>query len=518
MLVNSAIELYTMLLAWRLYDGFWSIFSGTGIGAIPFIVATISTILDAQEKENISSKQLIRALEVRLYSMLAVFFLAVTPFIDIYPDNTRYIQASCPADDSSATVTSEKFFGASGTTLDNDSGRFAAMLGGHIPQAPLWWYVFSRLNMAVANSLKFELPCRADLVTVSANLAMSSITDPALRKETAHFHNQCWLPASNKFLREHPSIPPSQEPIADNVSWLGSRFFLNTAGYYDSFRTDEGLQSFAYSVLHGDDAVSDGADGLGWPTCERWWSDGTDGLRVRLLKDVKDNMSGANLASWNTASPTWFGSSTDANDQLLKSAIVSPTKKSPQSQLPIANSQIDGGWNSLEGWINGAAGVGVLYSAAGALIESQALKAGAPVVQACVLMLFIIVLPLLMFLSLYDIGTLVTLTVVQFSVMFWSFLFALALWMNNFLLSTLFDGRWLDMLNSGDQPMEMMVTLWIIRFMYVVLPLVFSTLLAVVGRDLGLGIENQMTNMTHGLGGGSKSGAGKVKDMAKRRG
>jgi hypothetical protein len=516
MIVNSAIELYTVLLAWRLYDGFWAIFSGTGIGAIPFVVATIGTVLDAQEKENVSSKQIIRSLEVRFYSMLAVFFLAVTPFIDIYPDNTKYVQASCPADDSSAAVTSEKYFGASDTTLDNDSGRFAAMLGGHIPQAPLWWYVFSKLNMAVANSLKFELPCRADLVTVSANLASSSITDPSLRKEAAHFHNQCWLPASNKFLREHPSIPPSQEPIADNVSWLGSRFFMDTAGYYDSFRTDEGLQSFSYSVLHGDDAVSDGADGLGWPTCERWWSDGTDGLRVRLLKDVKNNMNADDLSNWNTASPTWFGSPTDANDQLLRTAITSPTKTSPQSQLPIANSHIDGGWGSVEGWVNGLAGVGVVYEGAFALMEAQALKAGAPVVQACILMLFVIVLPLLMFLSLYDVATLVTLTVVQFSIMFWSFLFALALWMNNFLLSALFDGRWLDMLNTGDQPMEMMLTLWIIRFMYVILPIIFSALLGVVGNNLGTRLESGMERMMSGAGKGAGSGPRKLSQKFKR--
>ena len=80
MLVNSAIELYTMLLAWHLYDGFWSILSGTGIGALPFVVVIISTLLDFQEKENVGSKQLVRVLEVRLYTMLFVFFIAVTDF------------------------------------------------------------------------------------------------------------------------------------------------------------------------------------------------------------------------------------------------------------------------------------------------------------------------------------------------------------------------------------------------------------------------------------------------------
>ena len=101
-------------------------------------------------------------------------------------------------------------------------------------------------------------------------------------------------------------------------------------------------------------------------------------------------------------------------------------------------------------------------------MEAAALKVAAPQVQAFVLMLFVIVLPLLMFFSLYDIGTLVTLTVVQFSVMFWTFLFALAGWLNNFLLSALFTENWTSILTSSDQPLEMLVTVWVVKFMYVV--------------------------------------------------
>ena len=245
MLVNSAIELYTMLLAWHLYDGFWSILSGTGLGALPFVILLINTLLETAEKEKVDTRQFIRTLEVRLYTALFVFFIAVTPYIDLHTENTLYVAAACPADDSSIPVLSDVYMGDSGTTLDGDMGRYDSMFaGGAVPRAPLWWYVFSRLNLAVANSLKFELPCRADIVSVSANLASANITDPNLRLEAAHFNNQCWLPASNKFLAGHDVIPPSQEPIAENVSWFGSKYFLNTEGYYDQYRTDLGLKTF----------------------------------------------------------------------------------------------------------------------------------------------------------------------------------------------------------------------------------------------------------------------------------
>jgi hypothetical protein len=502
MLVNSAIELYTMLLAWHLYDGLWSILSGTGIGAIPFVVVIIKTLLDFQEREGVTSKQIVRALEVKLYSMLFVFFIGVTPFINLYTENTKYYHSSCPADDSSSATVSEKSFGDSGTTLDSEEGRYAAMMGSQVPQAPLWWYVFSRLNIAIANSLKFELPCRADIASVAANLSVASITDPQLRQEAVQFNNDCWLPASNKFMRENPDVPPSLAD--DDRSYFGSQFFVTQQGFYDSFRTKQGLKAFDYSVLHGDDIQSDGADGLGWPTCDRWWSDDTNGLRKRLLSDVKNGTMANSIGDWNGVASSYFGSSTQADDQLLKTAIVSPGAQSPTTKLAISNSQIDGGWSSLEGWINGATGAGLLFDGPQMLMESQVLKAGAPVIQAFALMMFVIVLPLLLLFSLYELGTLVSLTVVQFSIIFWSFLFALALWLNNFLMSSLMDGRWIDMVNTGDQPMEAMVTLWIVRFTYLLLPLLFSVLLGVVGNNLGLGIEKGLGGLMYGS---AKSGS-----------
>lgn len=510
MLVNSAIELYTMLLAWHLYDGLWSILSGTGLGAIPFVIVTIKTLLDFQDREGVTSKQIIRALEVRLYTMLFVFFIGVSPLINLYAENTTYYHSSCPADDSSDAIVSEKSFGDSGTTLDGEEARYAAMMGGQVPQAPLWWYVFSRLNMAVANSLKFELPCRADIASVAANLSKAAITDPQLRQEAVQFNNDCWLPASNKFMRDNPEVPPSLQD--DDRGYFGSTFFVTQQGYYDNFRTKQGLKSFDYSVLHGDDIQSDGADGLGWPTCDRWWSDDTDGLRNRLLKDVKEGSLASSISQWNGIAPTFFNTTTQADDQLLKTAIVSPGSNSPATKLAISNSQIDGGWGSLEGWINGASGVGLLFEGPKMLLESQVLKAGAPIIQAFALMMFVIVLPLLMLFSLYELGTLVSLTIVQFSIIFWSFLFSLALWLNNFLMSSLMDGRWIDMVNTGDQPIEAMVILWIVRFTYLLLPLVFSALLGVVGRNLGLGIEQGMDGLMYGA---NKAG-GKISGVKKR--
>ena len=64
--------------------------------------------------------------------------------------------------------------------------------------------------------------------------------------------------------------------------------------------------------------VSAGADGLGWPTCKRWWEDSTDGLRKRLLTDISNGSMKGKMGEWNTMSPTWFITQADAGDALLK--------------------------------------------------------------------------------------------------------------------------------------------------------------------------------------------------------
>ncbi len=518
MLVNSAIELYTMLLAWHLHNGFWSILSGTGIGAIPFVIVVIKTLLDFQEREGVSSKQIVRALEVKLYSMLFVFFIAVTPLINLYAENTRYYHSNCQANGNTTPQVSEKSFGDSGTNLDKDEGHFAAMMGDKIPQAPLWWYVFSRLNLAVANSLKYELPCRADISSVAANLAKSAITNPHLRDEAKQFQKDCWLPAANKFMRDNPEVPPSLKD--DDKSWFGSNYFVTTNGYYNSFRTSKGLKAFDYSVLHGDNIQSDGADGLGWPTCDRWWSDANAGLRKRLIADVKTGTMASKLSDWNATAPSFYSTTTLSDNALLKTALVAPTKGGSVSAMEISNEAYSGGAGSTDvgqvasNLVNEVAAIGALWGGATALLEAQAYKEAAPIIQAFVLMMFVIVLPLLMLLSLYDIGTLVSLTVVQFSVMFWSFLFALAYWLNNFMLSTMMTDDLTDFAVATETPLKIIILTWIVKFSYLLLPLIFSALLSVVGNNLGLSLAGRMEGMMHGVGKNAANNGGKAGSIA----
>src|SRR5690606_11179134 len=64
-----------------------------------------------------------------------------------------------------------------------------------------------------------------------------------------------------------------------------------------------------------------------------------------------------------------------------------------------------------------------------------------PIIQAIILMFFTVATPLLLVLSGYRLDVLVTLLAVKFSVFFWTCLFAVAVWMDNFFLAARSEER-----------------------------------------------------------------------------
>lgn len=135
-------------------------------------------------------------------------------------------------------------------------------------------------------------------------------------------------------------------------------------------------------------------------------------------------------------------------------------------------------------------------------VKSNAIRSAAPIVQALVLMMFTLLLPLLMMFSLYNIGKLIQLTLVHFSIVFWSFLFALASWLDNFLLAGIFsatDHSTLSMDNMQDSTTKLVIG-YITMFLYIALPVLFTSMMGVVGGGLAIGVSDMFTHAAGGLG------------------
>lgn len=519
MVVSSAVELYTTLLGWHLYNSIWALISGTGIIAIPFIVAIVGGLIESRRGEGVSGKELIGALETRLYAMIVVIFFCVQPAVNFKTENAKIYASGCSSDGSQSNP-GTKDFGDTGTTYDQQTTALENTMGGRVAQVPLWWHFWLKINYAVTNALKSELPCDADVRSVVANLANLQVTDPLLRDETNQFYRDCYLKAANKYMRAQPDDSEISNAYRNNkeedMSWIGSRLFVGQPGYYDQLRPSKPIKAMPYSALRGDDVMGPdtaGTDlnpGPGWPTCDKWWSDSDDGLRKRLITDLKEKgMSAEGKDAYAAVTGSLFDTQKQSDDALLQTAVAIPGKREAYSMNNSLNTSYsqdvanDGNstWaaiKNLPGWAGEwGANANMAYNVFTATMQARAIRSGAPIVQSIVLLMLTMMIPLIMLFSQFNLGTAVTLTVVHFSVVFWSFLFELAKWLDNFLLNAVLDKGTPDgalssvgyLLAYGGST-DVMAISYITMAAYVVLPIIFTSLMGLAGSKLALNLAN----------------------------
>lgn len=532
--VTSTLEMYTSLLGWHLYNGIWGLLISTGLILLPFVITVVSVLRDTASTEGVTARELIRTLESKLYLMLGVLFFAVQPHIYLYTENTSFLTSSCAVDGSAAKPEARKF-GDTGTTYDYQADQFTAMLDGRTAKIPVWWYFFGKLNTAIAVSLKNELPCKPDLRGALTSVSNLKLSDNNLKQEVQQFYNDCYLPAANKFQREQlakSEIPSAlRDTIAEDVAWMGSEFFVSQGGYYDQLRPSAPVKEMPYSKLRGDDVKGPDLEGTalapgpGWPTCDAWWKDRDNGLRKRVLADAKSGEFGlqSDKPLYDAVIGKLLPSTKISEDFLIKQAVYAPTN-APSLQAPLtAESQ---GEESIKASLSDFfVSTGLSMKMGLARIETDTYRAAGPIVQALVLMVFILVLPLLMAFSLFDLGTLLRLTLVQFSIVFWTFLFALAAWIDNFLLNALvltaknsveFSGSASYRIGNAviDQGTEATVIDWITMFGYVALPILFSMFMNLVGRNLSISFNEIFPHASGKAGSASTSTAGMAQGAA----
>jgi TraG-like protein, N-terminal region len=529
MIVTSALELYTQLFAWHMYTATAYIFFGTGIAVIPFILMTINTLLDSWENDW-DSESLLKTLEAKAYTMLLVIFFCFSPSINITFSGTQYAYTSCKADDEDReTVTSDGDTGTA-TTYDKEADKIAAIYGERQPKAPLWWYLTTKLWQATSGALIQEIPCTTDLTSITQTLLTSKIKDPALANEANQFYGDCYIKASNQFLSNLP--PEDEKPSAlkgdaiyDDVSWLGSAFFLEHPEYYSTMRPTHEVRAFPYSALRDSVVAPPPPDGLnagGFPTCYEWWEgvppDGSsasddNSLMKRLLADVK------------TSSPADFEekfmdgfnytSDDDADQHRLRIALTSTDDEFTPLSLPnftnAYSSSSEGEFQNVFNNVSDAVlvGAGALWKGLPAIVESTAMRHLVVIVEALAKMMFTLMLPILMWLSLYNIKTLITLTAVQFSFYMWSYIFAICYWMNNFLYGSMMTTgdalTTIKRLATEASIAPFIVLSWVIMYSYVVLPVFFSSMITLAGRNLGTGLEKGLGRFGGSLGQGAPS-------------
>jgi hypothetical protein len=531
--VASIIDLYTSMLGWYMYGAMWDVITGTGLIMVPFVAAILQTLLEDAEKEKKNTRQFVRSLEFRIYSMVIVMVLAAQPYVILFPENMRYTHLACvAANDGESSILERKVeridYGDSGTTADNHAGRFQASLNGREVRIPLWWYIISRLSHAFTLSMKLELPCNPDLRALVDGFSGIRVDDDALRREMAQFHKDCYRPSLTLYLRQSQerdfSLPFS---LRDNpereLSWIGSRIFLQLPGYYDFYRAQQPVTEFFW-IESRDGMVADQyyAGDRGFPYCNEWWepeNSNIDGLRSRLLAHFKSKADWRDTVQGYGGFFRWWADlfmGTDSrrrqDDYFLQLALTSDSPAAFGQRFNANLDQATGFWSNIaQSVTGGAANIGIFMGSIPQRVEAKTYRTAAPIVQALILMFFIMFLPALLTIGMFDIGKLITLTVVCFTLIFWSYLFALCHYIENFFLESMLtsasDSNWnqhqLMAAVTGratgdsysDVALSMSIIEWISRILYVALPALFTLLLGLVGVRIGTTLGSFVESM-----------------------
>ncbi|HHH8833603.1 TPA: conjugal transfer protein TraG, partial [Pseudomonas aeruginosa] len=84
------------------------------------------------------------------------------------------------------------------------------------------------------------------------------------------------------------SVGEDNKALQD-LNWIGSRFLLNTPGYYDTDYSKSPRQSWPYNATR-DAGLPQVGGGGGYPTCKQWWADSGIGLRDRIKGQVDPDL------------------------------------------------------------------------------------------------------------------------------------------------------------------------------------------------------------------------------------
>ena len=492
--VSSYFEFVTVLFGWVVYDRLWAVLNDTGIVYLPFVVIVLKNILESRrggDDEGSAAIQSLKKSETDVVVAIVVMFLAAVPFSEVRLGEMSYVrpQLDCAvAERVDRGLEPAEVNGlATGTAYDAP----LATLSGETGRIPIWWGFVHVVSKAVVAAGTAAIPCTGDVVRLSMSLGGDTVEDPLLLKELAEFTTDCHRPAVSRMYRG--GAGGGTREARRNMDYVGSRFFLDTSGYYNA------LYSRADRPAFPPDPARDAGLVGSHPTCREWWRDVANGLRARLLAEIdqttRDELVYDANAMFRDENP---GATVgELEDMLLRKYLAHRSGdriglQSVSYEPGVGESYRAGAatdYGILGGVLNatadmvdnvlamGAAGLGMVLQGPGNIAAGVAIREGMPIFLALLMMVFVAVLPFLMVFSRYDVSVLVTLTLVFFGLQFFHVLWGMAFWADNHLHSALNGAASAPKGN----PIQGLVSLWVQRFLYVVFPMVWLAAIGWVG-------------------------------------
>lgn len=470
------------MLGWIVNNAIWDVLNTTMIAGVPFLVLIVREWYTARrEGDDEGDKGLLtlNRIETSLYAMFVVYLFAAAPLFKItfLPVNVNQVHL----DKCGVRV------------ITGTSGAYSGTLGGQHVYMPPWWAMVHAISHGLTNAALASLPCQTDYVYMRSELKLTTITDPLLRREISRFKTACYGGARWQLFQWLNTIPPD---LARDVSWIGSKFFLTTPGFYDSIQANRPVSGFPFDPGR-DWGYSTLPSKGGYPTCKDWWLSPGNGLKDRLLHQIDPNLLHRFQAVF---------SGQPVEEVLVRSLI----KSYRTSAIGNAEDGVIAGGAEYNGWISRVFGDIMGYSGAKlGYLPAQSMKSVAsralPMAQKLILMTMVMVLPFLIVISGYSAQVVGVITFSYFGVTFLTFWFQLSRWLSNHLIEIVFQSpagtlqSAAGLSGSYDQAVLGIVQV----FMLFVFPALWLAMLGWAGAGIGKGVGDALQG---GIGGAVKAG------------
>lgn len=479
---SDYLEYYLTLVGWLVSNGIWNVLVASGIVALPFLVIVIQEWLrsraegvDEGNKGVLSSMRI----EQRVWGAILVILFAGIPLIQIdlntvQFDRTRSLQCQVtlplPAETGWEPVFTE--------------------LNGQSAQVPVWWFFTHALSKAITGAASASIPCGTDLRQMRIEIDATRIDDPMLSQEIADFSRDCYGPARARLFSSRATL---SEQEMNDVTWIGSSYFLSTPGLYDTYHSRTPRDAWPYDPVR-DAGLAETPNGGGYPTCQQWWSDAEAGLRTRLLAQVEPDLL-LRFRQW-----AGFLSQDEVDDAVIR-AIASPRQQIVNQGQVYTDYGGSIGMTAPNVATRIAADLGIMIGTLGYVPASDAMRQALPMVLSLLKMALVICVPLVLVIGTFNLKTVTVVSCVQFAVFFVDFWFQLARWIDSTIMDALYGwdaphSNFNALLGLNNTFQDMIVNWFVTPAMFLVLPALWVTALAWTGLQAG--------NVLQGLAQGSR--------------
>ncbi|ECA1950190.1 conjugal transfer protein TraG [Salmonella enterica subsp. enterica serovar Virchow] len=469
MTANSILEYILVFFGWLLNNAMWDILSGTGLYLLPLVFKGAGIWLKAREEgvdEGNQGMLTLPRIENSLYVSYLVICFCCTP---VFPVDISTMKFDNSRDKQCRTQMASPQESGYGDIINEFSGKTA--------NVPVWWYLVHRLSKGVTQAMIASIPCGGKIRQMRFEVQHSQIKDPILTQELQAFASSCYSRAYYKLKNANQFL---SDRTINSVSWIGSDYFLGTAGYYDTYTSQQPRSAWPWNENRDAGYANTGVGG--YPTCKQWWADKTKGLKDRVLASlparVKRGMQQQNMARWEELALRW---------------LVSPRNLSLSGG---GETYTTGGNDNASGLLGNVtrltSSIGLGMKQFEATPGFDALKQALPIVQALLEMMVIIVIPVLLVFSAYEPKTIVTITFAMFALFFIPFWWEIAGWLDDKLLTLLYDTKsglgagnsvpFADFVGSVNDGWIMNLVLGV---MYVIFPMTWFSMLGWTGAKIG---------------------------------